>query len=54
MIGYARRLLIVHERLPGISGYTRANTRGIDNTPAAEVTLQEDDERFAAFTAAAS
>lgn len=38
-IDYDRQQLVVHRNMPDVSGYTRANVRWIDNTPAIEVTL---------------
>ncbi|PJL11266.1 hypothetical protein B9Y66_19750 [Stenotrophomonas maltophilia] len=45
-IDYDRQQLLVHRSLPDVSGYTRANVRWIDNTPAIEVTLGNGDAIF--------
>ncbi|MGG6341971.1 aspartyl protease family protein [Stenotrophomonas indicatrix] len=45
-IDYDRQQLVVHRNLPDVSGYTRANVRWIDNTPAIEVTLGNGDAIF--------
>ena len=42
-IDYDRQQLLVHRSLPDVTGYTRANVRWIDNTPAIEVTLGNGD-----------
>lgn len=48
-IDYDRKLLHVHDRLPDLHGYTRANVRWIDNTPAIEVLLREGGSTLAAW-----
>lgn len=45
-INYDRQQLAVHRSLPDVAGYTRANIRWIDNTPAIEVTLGNGDTVF--------
>lgn len=45
-IDFDRRQLVVHRSLPDVAGYTRANIRWIDNTPAIEVTLGNGDTVF--------
>ncbi|MGF6417173.1 hypothetical protein ABH900_000634 [Stenotrophomonas sp. AN71] len=39
-IDYDKKTLFVHDRLPSTAGYTRLNTRWIDNTPAIEVIMR--------------
>lgn len=45
-IDFDRQQLVVHRSLPEVAGYTRANIRWIDNTPAIEVTLGNGDTVF--------
>jgi predicted aspartyl protease len=48
-IDYDRKTLFVHGSLPSTVGYTRMNTRWIENTPAIEVILQTEGPRLQAW-----
>lgn len=48
-VDYDKKTLFVHSSLPSTAGYTRVNTRWIDNTPAIEVTLKTEGSRFKAW-----
>lgn len=48
-IDYDKKTLFVHGTLPSTAGYTRMNTRWIDNIPAVEVTLHAENASLQAW-----